>query len=343
MRARVVAAAMVVLILPITLAGCSALYRGVEGNIYEKMTVFSMIVFTVFAILFVPFVSGIGGDKELARFREVIWKAAAKPLSPAELSSHPVYVWDSPNSFYKRTFSTDGTLSESAIVTVNGLDPPVERSGSWALGGDGVLRITIHSTGSTKSYTPVSRDAFGLATLLRLETGFAELWYLGQRGLAHAQISCFGYSRSVPPTERFSAPLVKGATVYWATYPLLALVSGDEASVNPALVYGAMTFHEDGTLTKSRDNRVEGRPDYSTCLSGTWRVDETYGVLDLTIGPYTREIKLFLRCEASGSFLVGTTEGSEQWFLDPARGKEQVASYLALGAYLDEGKAELFR
>ncbi|HJV64892.1 MAG TPA: hypothetical protein VJ550_04075 [Geomonas sp.] len=333
------AIAMVILLAALT--GCSTLYRGVEGNIYEKMTVFSMIVIVVFAILFVPFVTGIGGDKDLARFRGAIWKAAAQPLSPEELTSHPAYLWDSPNSFYKRVFAADGSLWESPIVTVNGLDPEVERSGSWTLGEDGVLRITME-TGCLKNYTPISRCAFGLATVMRLETGFAEAWYLGERGLAHAQISCFGYSRSLPPAGRFTVPLVSGATVYWATYPCCALASGDELSVNPALAYGAMTFHPDGTLARSRDNRVEGRPDYTASFSGTWRIDEVYGVLDLTIGPYTREIKLFLPGSEPGSFLVGTTEGSEQWFLDPGHGREQLASYLALGAYLDGGKAELF-
>lgn len=325
-----------------TLSGCNALYRGVEGNVYEKMTVFSLIVFTVFAILFVPFVTDIGGNRELARFREVIWKAAVRPLSADELAAHPAFVRDSPHSFYKMVFDTDGSLRESGIVTINGHDPTTERAGSWTLTGEGTLQVTFDATRRTKSYACISEKCCDLARLMRLETGFAEAWYMGAQGLALAQISCFGYSRTVPPQGQFSDALIGGLTVYWATYPCIALTSADEVCVNPALVYGSITFHADGTLSKSRDNQPYAAPNYSPAFSGSWRIDPAYGVLDLSIGPYTREIKLLLKDDGCRILVVGTTEGNEQWFLDQERGGEELARYLAAGVYLDAEKWRLF-
>jgi hypothetical protein len=325
------------------LVSCSAVDRGMEGNIYEKMTIFSMIVLTAFAIIFVPFVSNKGNNKALARYRELISNAATRPLSAEELTSYPVYVWDSRKSFYKMLFARDGSLSESPIITANGQDPKAEPSGTWALTSEGILQLSLKGTASTRNYARISQNGYNLATLMRLKSGFAKAWHLGEKSLAHAQISCFGYSDSRPATEKFTAPLISGLTVYWAVYPCIIPTSSAEVSVNPELAFGMIIFHEDGTLSKSINNPLDAVPDYRPSFTGTWKIDENPGVLNLSVGLYTTEITLLLHSAEHHSLLVGTTAENEQWFLDPEHAGQDLASYLAIGVYLDAGKSGLFR
>ena len=326
----------------LALAGCRGVGTGMEGNIYEKMSIFSLIALTFLAVVLIPFVSPSSDSKALARFRELVRKVPPLPLSAAELTGNPVYLWSSRKSFQKMLFAGDGTFSESELVTANGLDPKPRPCGSWALTAGGSLRITREITSGTRVFARVSPGGYQLPTLMRLDSGHAEAWFLGEQSLARVQISCFGYSDSSPSAEKFTEQLVAGRTVYWATYPPLQLSSGNEVSVNPELAFGVLIFHADGTLAKSINNPLDGPPDYRPSFTGTWRVDRKFGVLHLSAGLYTTEIVLLLQRDREQSLLVGTTAGNEQWFLDPEKGKEDLVTHLAVAVHLDAGKRHLF-
>jgi hypothetical protein len=177
---------------------------------------------------------------------------------------------------------------------------------------------------------------------MRLKSGFADAWYLGENSLAKVQISCFGYSDSLPSSEKFTATLVNGVTVYWATYPCLLPTSGNEISVNPELAFGVITFHADGTLSKSINNPIGAAPDYRPAFTGTWNIDEKFGVLNMSVGLYNAEITMLLHRVEHQSLLVGTTAGNEQWFLDRINAKLDLTSYLAIGVHLDAEKSAFF-
>jgi hypothetical protein len=324
------------------LVGCSVIDRGLEGNIYEKMTIFSMILLTVFAIIVVPFASK-ADNKLQARYRELIRNARPHPIAANALTGYPVYVWDSRKSFYKMVFTRDGSLSQSPIVTANGQDPQAAPTGTWALAPDGILRLSFHATKGFRDYTCISVDGYCMATLMRLKSGYAESWYLGEQALAQAQISCFGYSDSMPAAGKFTRSLVSGLTVYWGTYPCIVPTATSEVSINPELAFGVITFHEDGTLSKSINNPLDAVPDFKPSFKGTWKVDEDVGVLNLSVGLYSTEVTLLLHSEKCHSLLVGTTAGNEQWFVDLELAGKDLANYLAIGIYLDEGESSRFR
>lgn len=313
-----------------TLTGCKGVGIGMEGNIYEKMTIFSLIAFTFIAVIFIPFISS--DSKARARYRELVRSAAALPIAAEWLTENPVYVWDSRKSFYKLLFARDGSFGESEIVTTNSLDPKSSHSGTWTITSAGALQLTREITSGTRTFTRVSQDGYHLPTLMRLSSGFAEAWFLGEHSLVEQQISCFGYPGSHPSSEKFTASLVSGLTVYWASYP--PVISGSEVSVNPELAFGVLIFHPDGTLSKSINNPVEGTPDYRPSFTGTWQVDEHFGVLNVSLGLYATEVTLLLSDNRQQSLLVGTTSGNEQWFLDQERGKEELARYLAVATGL---------
>ena len=299
-----------------------------EGNIYEKMTIFSLIALTFIAVIFIPFISS--DSRSLARYRELVRNAAVLPMPAEWLTGNPVYVWDSRKSFFKMLFAPDGSLFESEIVTTNGLDPKAKRCGTWALTSAGALQLTREITSSTRTFTRVSQDGYHLPTLMRLSSGYAEAWFMGDNGIAQLQISCFGYPGSRPSSQKFAASLVSGRTVYWATYPPVILSSSNEVTINPELAFGALSFHPDGTLSKSIDNPYQDTPDFRPSFSGTWRVDEHFGVLNVSVGLYSSEITLLLCDEQHQSLLVGTTSGNEQWFLDQERGKEDLTRHLEI-------------
>jgi hypothetical protein len=326
----------------IAVVGCTAIDRGMAGNIYEKMTVFSMIVFFVFAIIFIPFLTGKGNNKVAVGYREAVKGAPACHLPPAEFTSNPLYVWDSRRSYKKMLFADDGTFSESTITRGNGEDPKTYPAGNWEVEPDGTLNLSYKLNGSSRSFSCIATGSYNLPAIMRLSSGYVEAWYLGEDSLALAQISCFGYSDSLPPTEKFAAALIRGVTVYWASYPCVLPVSEGEISVNPELAYGVMVFQEDGTLTKSINNPVDGKPDYNPSFTGTWRVDEKLGVLNLSAGLFTTEVVLHLHDAKRNSLIIGTTAGNEQWFLDRQHGNEDLANYLALGVYLDAAKRDSF-
>jgi hypothetical protein len=326
--------------------GCNDVGRGMAGNIYEKMTIFSLLTLTIFAVLLIPFVSGTSESRTLALYRELIRNAAAVPLSADDLTAHPVYVWDSARSFRKMLFARDNSLLESAIITSNGPDPALETAGTWAITPGGDLQLFRRGTSCPKLLTRISPDGYHLATLMRLKSGLADAWFFGASALVEVQIACFGYSGSLPSLVRspgkFTASLVRGLTVYWASYPCTALTSSNEVAVNPLLAFGVLTFHADGTLAKSINNPIDAVPDYQPRFRGTWRVDENFGVLNLSVGLYATEITLLFHDAEHQSLLVGTLTGSEQWFLDPERAKRDLLAYLAIGVHLDAGKGALY-
>jgi len=306
-----------------------------EGSLYEKMTIFSLIALTFLAVILIPFLSSSSDSKALARYREQIRQARPHPLNEAELTGFPVYLWDSRKSFHKMLFGLDGSFSESPLTTSNGVDPAAQPCGSWTVTPEGELKIARKLAAGVRVLTRVSPEGYQLPTLMRLNSGFAEAWFLGEQSLAQVQISCFGYSESRPSPDKFTAQLLRGLTVYWATYPALVLSAGNEVTVNPELDYGALTFHPDGTLSKSISNPIDAPPDYRQSFSGTWQVDENFGVLHTSVGLYTTEIKLLLHGTRPETLLVGTTSGNEQWFLDRDRAKEQLQAHLGAAVYLD--------
>ena len=333
----------IVIVIVITiLVSCNGVGRGMEGNIYEKMTIFSLLALTVIAVILVPFVSNTSESKALARYRELVRNAVRQPLSAEELINNPVYVWDSRKSFYKLLFAKDGSFLESGIVTSNGLDPTAKPCGTWTITYEGDIQLSRKETSGAKFLTRISQNGYNLATLMRLRSGFADAWYIGENSLVKMQISCFGYSDSRPSIEKFAATLVSGLTIYWATYPCIILTSNNEVSVNPELAYGVITFHTDGTLSKSINNPLDAEPDYRLTFNGRWQVDEHFGVLHLSVGLYISEITLHLHSTVHHALLVGSTAGNEQWFLDPEKGKDDLTRYLAIGVHLDADQRRLF-
>jgi hypothetical protein len=333
--------ALALAILAVALVSCGGLYRGTEGNIYEKMTIFSIILISVVALVLVPFLSG-GNGKDLSRFREVVRNAPLRRLTDKELTSYPVYFWDARRSFRKLLFSADHYFSESSIITANGQDPEVHNSGEWALTPEGILQITPAVTGRIKSYCRISPESCGVPTLMRLSSCYAEAWFMGRDSLTRTQIACFGYSASLPARPRFTVSLVSGLTVYWATYPCVIPVASDLVSINPELAFGVIKFNEDGTLSRSTSNTMDSPPDYNLAFSGTWDVDEDLGVVNISVGLYTTEVTLLLHCREDHTMLVGSTAGNGQWFTNPDHAREDLARYLAVGVYLDPEKKEVF-
>ena len=342
MKKQPILTAIVILAVGVTLASCRAVGSGMEGNIYEKMSIFSLIALTFIAVILIPFVSSTTDSKALSRYRELIRNADPFPLTFEELTGNPVYHWDSRKSIHKMLFSTDGSFSESVIVTSNGLDPTAQPCGTWALTAEGKLQITRKIAASSRALTRVSQNGYNLVTLMRHESGSAEAWFLGENSLANAQITCFGYSESQPSAEKFTAALIRGVTIYWATYPAVALTSENEPSVNPELAYGVLIFHPDGTLSKSINNPIDASADWRPSFNGTWKVDENFGVLNMSVGLYTTEVTLLLHSAGSRSLLVGTTAGNEQWFLDQEKAQQDLLAHLATTVHLDARKGELF-
>ena len=124
------------------LAGCRGVGTGMEGNIYEKMTIFSLITLTFIAVILIPFVSSTLDSKSLARYRELVRNAPPLPLSATELTGSPAYLWGSRRSLQKMLFAEDGIFSESGIVTANGLDPKPHPCGTWKVDENfGVLNL----------------------------------------------------------------------------------------------------------------------------------------------------------------------------------------------------------
>ncbi len=321
----------IILPLVLTFTACARGEGGVGGNIFEKMSIFSFITLTVFALVLIAF--GAGKSRKVSPSAETglgVRIGPAHPLTAAELTGHPAYVRESRTSFRKMTFAPDGAFLESLSVTTNGVDPIVSPAGTWELTSDGVVRIIPTYPGTARTYACVSESVYGAAALMKPDSGPVQAWYCGPHALANIQISIFGFPASAASSERFTASLVSGLTVYWTTYPCLTVTDEGEIRVNPEATCGMIAFHEDGTLTKSIDNRLGSTPDYTLSIPGTWQVDNFTGALTLTVHGYSTLMAILSRDTEHKSLLVSTPGGNRRWYCDPATASADLAAFLSL-------------
>jgi len=319
-------------ILSLTLTACGGTHDGSNGNIVEKMAIFTLMALTVFSIFLVLF----DGSKERSNRSsgkvDLIQHGSTYPLSATDLTGYPVYVWDYRSSFHKIVFHPDGPLMKSLSVSTNGLDPAVTVAGTWVLTSDGKVQVTLNSAWTTRIYTCISMNSS--AVLMQPDFGLAEAWYLGSGGLANIQISIFGYSASNPATMKFTSSLVSGRTVYWATYPCIVVTSSGEVAVNYETTYGMIMFNEDGILTKSIDNKIGSTPNYTPSISGTWSVDDESGVLSMTVSGFTTVASILAQESEYCELLVSTTAGNRLWYSDPTNAPGKLAAYISEGCRL---------
>ena len=164
-------------ILSSALAACGTGHDEANGNMSEKMAIFSLITFSVFSIVLVSFGVSRQRNKMPSDKADLIQHGATYPLTTTDLISYPVYVWDYRSSFHKIVFQPDGGLLKSSSAVPNGLDPTVSAAGTWKLTGDGKVVVTLGSIGTTKTYTRISRN--GSTVRMRPDFGLLEVWYLG--------------------------------------------------------------------------------------------------------------------------------------------------------------------
>ncbi len=315
----------------LTFAACARDGGGAGGNIFEKMSIFSFITLTVFALVLIAF--GGGRSRRVSPSSETglgVRIGPVHPLAAAELTGHPIYVRESRTSFRKIVFAPDGTYLESLSVTTNGVKPVATSAGTWELTSDGKVRITPASPGTTRTYARISEHCYGAAALMKPDSGPVQAWYCGPQALTNVQISIFGFSASEPRTEKFTASLVSGLTVYWTTYPCLSVTDDGEIRVNPEAASGMIAFHDDGTLAKSIDNRLVSTPDYTLSIPGTWEVDNFTGALTITVHGYSTLVTILTRDPERKSLLVSTPVGNRRWYCDPATATADLAAFLSL-------------
>jgi hypothetical protein len=314
-------------VLSLALTACNGNPVGNEGNMHEKMAIYSLIIVSVFAVFLVSFGGGKRRGREPSGGRAAGQPCATYPLSAPELTGYPVYVWDYRSSFHKIVFHPDGAFMKSSGVSTNGLDPTATAAGTWALTHDGMLRITPRSAGMPHTYTRIS--VHGSAVLMQPDLGLVEAWYMGAGALACIQISIFGNSASVPATMRFSTALVSGRTFYGATYPCLVVTTSGEVVADHETTCGLIAFHSDGTLAKSVDNRIGSAPDYAPSITGTWSVDDGSGVLTMTVSGFRTTAFILGLASGDWGLLVGTTTGNRLWFPDHERAPDRLVAYLS--------------
>ena len=311
----------------LALTACTVSPESNEGNMHERMAIYSLISLTVFAVFLVSFGGGRRRGREPSRGGAAGQPRASYPLSAPELSGYPVYVWDYRSSFHKIVFHPDGVFSKSPGVSSNGLDPAATVVGTWVLDPDGKLRITPRSAGAPHTYTRIS--GHGPAVLMRPDLGLVEAWYMGPGALASIQISIFGNSASFPATMRFSTALVSGRTFYGATYPCLVVTTSGEVVAEHEATCGMIAFHSDGTLAKSVDNRIGSAPDYVPSITGTWSVDDGSGVLTMTISGFRTTASILGLASGEWGLFVGTTTENRLWISDHEHALVRLAEYLA--------------
>jgi hypothetical protein len=314
-------------VLSLALAACNGSQGGNEGNMHERMAIYSLISLTVFAVILVSFGGGRRRGREPSGVGAAGQSCATYPLSAPKLTGYPVYVWDYRSSFHKIVFHPDGVFSKSSGVSSNGLDPTAKAAGSWDLTPDGKLRITPRSAGAPHMYTRIS--GHGPAVLMRPDLGLVEAWYMGPGALACIQISIFGNSASVPATMRFSTALVSGRIFYGATYPCLVVTTSGEVVADYETTCGLIAFHSDGTLAKSVDNRIGSVPDYAPLITGTWSVDDGAGSLTMTVSGFRTTAFILGPASEEWGLLIGTTTGNRLWFPDHERAPARLADYLS--------------
>ncbi|MGD0585128.1 MAG: hypothetical protein ABSA86_05015 [Oryzomonas sp.] len=314
-------------ILSLTFTACNGIQWGNEGNMHEKMAIYSLISLTAFAIIIVSFGGGRRRGREPSGGGTAGQPDATYPLSALELTDYPVYVWDYRSSFHKIVFHPDGAFSKSSGVSSNGLDPTARAAGAWALTPDGKLLITPRPAGAAHTYTRISEH--GSAVLMRPDLGMVEAWYMGPGALAGIQISIFGNSASVPATMRFSTALVSGRTFYGATYPCLVVTTSGEVVADHETTCGLIAFHSDGALAKSVDNRIGSAPDYAPSITGTWLVDDGTGVLTMTVSGFRTTASILGLASGDLGLLVGTTTENRLWFSGHELAPVRLAAYLS--------------
>ncbi len=184
--------------------------------------------------------------------------------------------------------------------------------------------------GATRTYARVSKSVYGAVALMQPDSGPIQAWYCGPQALANIQISIFGFSASAPRSEKFTDSLVSGLTVYWTTYPCLTVTDEGEIRVNPEATCGMIALHDDGTLTKSIDNRLGSTPDYTLSIPGTWQVDSFTGALTLTVHGYSSLVAILSRDIEHKSLLVSTPRGNRRWYCDPSTAAADLAAFLSL-------------
>lgn len=314
-------------ILSLTFSACGGSYVGSNGNIFEKMAIFSLISFAAFSIFIVSFGGSKRRNNRSSGRADLIQPGLTYPLSATDLTSYPVYVWDSRSSFHKIVFHPDGVLLTSASVSTDYLDPAATADGTWSLTSDGKVMLTLNSTGTTKKYTRISK--YASAVLMQPDFGLVEAWYVGPGGLANIQISIFGYSDLVPVTMKFSSAFVSGKTFYWATYPCLVVTISGEVEVNHETTYGMLTFNEDGILSKSINHKIDSSPDYTPSISGIWSVDDESGVLTMNVLGFTTTASILIQEPENDALLVSTSAGSRIWYFDPANAPDSLDAYIS--------------
>lgn len=319
-------------VLSSALAACNGIQWGNEGNMHEKMAIYSLISLTVFAVFIISFGGGRRRGREPSGVGAAEQPSATYPLSAPELTGYPAYVWDYRSSFHKIVFHPDGAFSKSSGVSSNGLDPTATAAGTWTLTPDGKLRITPRSAGAPHMYTRIS--GHGSAVLMRPDLGLVEAWYMGPGALARIQISIFGNSASIPATMRFSTALVSDRIFYGATYPCLMVTTSGEVVADYEATCGLIAFHGDGTLAKSVDNRIGSAPDYAPSIAGTWSVDEGAGSLTMTVSGFRTTAFILGLASGEWGLLVGTTTGNRLWFPGHECAPARLAAYLSEAARL---------
>jgi len=314
-------------LLSFALAACNGGQGSNEGNMHERMAIYSLISVAAFAVLIVSFGGGRRRGREPSGGGVAGQPCATYPLSVAELTGYPAYVWDYRSSFHKIVFHPDGAFSKSSGVSSNGQDPAAKAAGTWALTTEGKLRITPRPAGVPQIYTRIS--GHGSAVLMRPDLGLVEAWYMGPGALACIQTSIFGNSASVPATMRFSTALVRGRTFYGATYPCLVVTTSGEVVADHDATCGLIVFHSDGTLAKSIDNRIGSAPNYAPSITGTWWVDNGSGVLTMTVSGFRTTAFILGLASLDCGLLVGTSAENRLWFPDNEQAPARVAAYLS--------------
>ncbi|NVN93352.1 MAG: hypothetical protein HXX11_22530 [Desulfuromonadales bacterium] len=315
-----------IVILMLTYSAYGGRYDATNGNIYEKMAIFSLISFAVFSIFLVAFGGGKQRNNRSPGKPDLIQHGATYPLSITDLTNYPVYVWDYRSSFHKIVFRPDGVFLNSSSVSTDGLDPTVTAAGTWTLMPNCKVQVTLDSAGIS-IYTRISKD--GSAALIKPESGPVEAWYFGSGGLANIQISIFGYSALVPATMKFTTDFVNGKTFYWATYPCMVVTISGEVTVNHETTHGVITFNENGLWEKSVNNKIGSMPDYTPSSTGVWSVDNGSGVLTMTVLGFTTTAQILTQESENNGILVSTTAGNRIWFSDSANAPDKLAAYIS--------------
>lgn len=315
-----------------TFTACGVSKDGSDGNIVDKMAIFSLISLAVFSIIHVSI-----GERRRKNIRssekvDPIQQSFAYSLSTTNLTSYPVYVWDCRDSFHKIVFHPDGVLLKSSSVSTNGLDPSVTSAGVWALTSDGKVKVTLNSSGTTKIYTRISKNSSRV--LMQPDFGLVEAWFLGIGSLANIQISIFGFSASVSATMKFTTFFVSGRSFYWATYPCIIVTRFGDVAVNDETTYGMTTFNEDGVLIKSIANMINHTPNYTPLFSGIWTVDDNSGVLTMKVASVATTASILTRESEDCELLIHTPSENKIWFCNPTNAIEELESYISEGCKL---------